>query len=426
MPSIKFTAAKIRFLEGVRGKQVDYFDQTLPGFFLRVSQDGKKSFGVMYRHGGRLRRMKLGTYPLVSLAKARIKAVRALRNVELGEDPATEKQEDRHASTFEQVALEYLERHAKTKKKSWEEDERVIKKDLIPEFGKEHAKDIARRDVRAFLERKGATAPIMANRIRALLRKLFNWAIISEIVESNPVYLVPAPGKEHQRERVLNEDEIKCVWRAIDADKNDADDSHKKVKALSAGIMKLRLLTVQRGAEVMGMEWNELDIENGWWTIPAEKTKNGLSHRVPLTAPALAIIREMQSAAGDDCHSRFVFPSPKGDTHISNPQKALERIQKATKIDFVGHDFRRTAASLMTGMGIPRLTVKKILNHVERDITAVYDRHSYDAEKQEALEAWAARLMKIVSEAPVAQKTGCDKCRESDTKAQEVTGEKRK
>jgi len=91
---------------------------------------------------------------------------------------------------------------------------------------------------------------------------------------------------------------------------------------------------------------------------------------------------------------------------IRNPQKALERIQKATKIDFVGHDFRRTAASLMTGMGIPRLTVKKILNHVEREITAVYDRHSYDAEKRDALEAWAERLITVVSEKPATQISG--------------------
>jgi integrase len=126
---------------------------------------------------------------------------------------------------------------------------------------------------------------------------------------------------------------------------------------------------------------------------------------VPLTDPALKIIQEMKSAVGDSC-SRFVFPNPKGDTHISNPQKALERIQEATKIDFVGHDFRRTAASLMTGMGIPRLTVKKILNHVEKEITAVYDRYSYDAEKREALEAWAARLMIIVSEKSATRRSG--------------------
>jgi hypothetical protein len=124
--------------------------------------------------------MKLGTYPLLSLAKARTQAASALRKVELGQDPATEKQEDRHAQTFQQVALEYIERHAKTKQKSWGEDERILKKDLIPEFGKQLAKDITRKDVRALLDRKSATAPIMANRIRALLRKIFNWAIISE------------------------------------------------------------------------------------------------------------------------------------------------------------------------------------------------------------------------------------------------------
>jgi integrase len=99
--------------------------------------------------------------------------------------------------------------------------------------------------------------------------------------------------------------------------------------------------------------------------------------------------------------------SPRGGTHICNLQKALERIQNVTEIDFVAHDFRRTAASMMTGMGIPRLTVKKILNHVENEITAVYDRHSYDAEKREALENWAQRLMKIVSEVPASvQKVG--------------------
>jgi integrase len=403
MPTIKFTAAKIKFLEGTHGKQVDYFDEKLAGFFVRISQDGKKSFGVMYRKSGRLRRMKLGTYPLLSLGKARNEASKVLRNAELGLDPAAEKQEIRKAETFEQVAREYLERHAKIKKKSWKHDERVIKKDLVPEFGSQMAKDISRRDVRSFLERKAQTAPIMANRTRALLKKIYNWAIMSEIVETNPVYLLPAPAKEHRRERVLTKDEIIKVWNAINADVRDSDDSHRKMKTLSAGIMKLRLLTAQRGAEVMSMEWSELDLETGWWAIPGEKTKNGLSHRVPLSVPALGIIRAMKTAVGGVC-SRFVFPSPKEAAHINNPQKALERIQKATAIDFVGHDFRRTAASKMTGMGIPRLTVKKILNHVEPEITAVYDRYSYDPEKREALEAWAKRLMAIVSEAPEEQK----------------------
>jgi integrase len=399
MPSIKFSAAKLKFLEGIPGKQVDFFDKSLPGFFMRVSQDGKKSFGVMYRKGGRLRRMKLGTYPLLTLGKARQEAAKVLRNAELGSDPGVEKQEARRAPTFEQVAREYLERHAKAKKKSWEEDERVINKELLPEFGKQQAKDINKRDIRVFLERKSETAPIGANRVRALLRKIFNWAIAADLVEGNPVHMVQAPGKEHQRDRVLTEEEIRQVWNAIEADSTRANKNQMKVKMLSAGIMKLRLLTAQRGGEVMSMEWDELDMETCWWTIRAEKTKNGLSHRVPLTAPALTILKEMRLAVGDR-HSIFVFPSPRDNKHISNPQKPLVRIQKATGIDFVAHDFRRTAASMMTGMGIPRLTVKKILNHIESDITAVYDRHSYDAEKRDALEAWARRLMTIVTKKP--------------------------
>jgi len=95
---------------------------------------------------------------------------------------------------------------------------------------------------------------------------------------------------------------------------------------------------------------------------------------------------------------RFIFPSPKGDSPIANPQKALERIQAATGITFRGHDLRRTAASMMTGVGIPRLTVSKILNHVEPGATVVYDRHSYDKEKREALDEWSKRLMLLVSD----------------------------
>jgi integrase len=93
----------------------------------------------------------------------------------------------------------------------------------------------------------------------------------------------------------------------------------------------------------------------------------------------------------------WVFPSPTTDRPIENPQKAAERLRERSKVpDLRLHDLRRTAASLMTGMGISRLTVKKILNHAERDVTAVYDRHSYDPEKRTALEAWGRRLEVIV------------------------------
>jgi integrase len=92
---------------------------------------------------------------------------------------------------------------------------------------------------------------------------------------------------------------------------------------------------------------------------------------------------------------------------MDTTQKAAERIRTRTGIDFRQHDLRRTATSHMTGMGISRLVVGKILNHVEPGVTAIYDRHSYDREKREALEAWAGRLDEIVKGAqPAAGKAG--------------------
>jgi len=397
MPTIKFTAAKIKFLEPVPGKQVDYFDESLAGFFVRVSPRGRKSFGVLYRVKGRSRRLTIGRYPVFSLADARAEAIKALRNAKLGQDPADEKQRDRNAQTFEAVCRDYLEKHAKPKKKSWKEDARMINSYLLPEFGKQHAADISRRAIREYLERKAAAnAPIQANRIRALLRKIFNWAISFDILENNPVFLVPAPAKARKRERVLTEDELKRLWYALEADANNSVGVDSQSRKYAAGLIKLRILTAQRGGEIANMEWTELDMNTGWWTIPAEKAKNGLSHRVPLSPAALKVIREMKAVAGDT-GKKYVFPNPKGDAHRKSIQSDIRQVREAAAIDFTGHDLRRTASSMMTGMGILRLTVSKILNHTEGGVTNIYDRYSYDGEKREALELWANRLEKIVS-----------------------------
>jgi integrase len=99
----------------------------------------------------------------------------------------------------------------------------------------------------------------------------------------------------------------------------------------------------------------------------------------------------------DTTDSPWVFPSVEGNGPITTLQKAVRRIRRDTKLDFRPHDLRRTAASNMTGMGTNRLTVARILNHAEHDVTAVYDRHSYDQEKRQALDAWGARLEKIVT-----------------------------
>jgi integrase len=189
------------------------------------------------------------------------------------------------------------------------------------------------------------------------------------------------PSPETQRDRVLTEDEIRAVWAACDAEAGIISDA-----------FRLMLVTAQRRGEVLSMRWQ--DVDGSSWTSPAELAKNGLAHRVPLNRQALAILERLRKRA----NGPWVFPSPTTDRPIENPQKAAERLRERSKVaDLRLHDLRRTAASLMTGMGISRLTVKKILNHAERDVTAVYGRHSYDPEKRTALDARGRRLDAIVS-----------------------------
>ena len=382
-----------RAVEGLKpsNKRVDYFDKDLPGFHVRVTPNGVKTFSVMYRHAGRLRRMKIGTHPPLTLADARELAREALRKAAKGEDPAAEKKRKREAETFGELADEFVERYAKVKKKSWREDERILRVHFLPTFRHIKAAEVHRADVRAIVEKMAEETPVQANRALAVIRKLYNWAIEKDIVENNPCFRISAPGDEHQRDRILSSEEIKKLWKALNADDTQL-----------AATMKLRLITAQRGGEVASMKWENVDFTSRWWTIPAERSKNGLSHRVWLSNSALQILKDLSRKRDESDRlklSAFVFPNPRdGSEHMRELQKAIQRIRAASGIeDFNGHDLRRTAASMMASMGVPRLVIQKILNHVETGITSVYDRHSYDAEKKDALDRWAKRLTRLVS-----------------------------
>jgi integrase len=213
---------------------------------------------------------------------------------------------------------------------------------------------------------------------------MFNFGIERDWLEVNPCHMVKRAAAERQRDRVLNEDEMRAVWKALD----DED-------LVIAAVFRLRLLTAHRGGEVLGATWSEIDLASAWWTIPAERSKNGLAHRVPLSPPAVKVLRALRSRTGD---STWLFPSPKKESaNIAHAQKAIERVVDRSGVHFRGHDLRRTAASLMVGAGVSRLVVSKILNHVETGVTAVYDRHGYDLEKRAALDFWGKRLDQIVS-----------------------------
>jgi integrase len=384
MAKATFTARWVAAVKPSSGGQVDYFDTKPPALGLRLAPSGRKTWFILYRSGGRLRRLTLGTYPALSLADARQQAMTARHTIAQGEDPAVQKQTLRHAPTVETIAQQYLDLYAKVHKKSWRNDARLLARDVLPQWGRRKASEISRRDVLALLDRlMERGAPILANRALALVRRLFNWAISRDLVDRNPCFQIKAPSPELQRDRVLSDEEIRRVWTACG-----------QLDLVLETYFKIALLTAQRGGEVRAMRWVDVDLETGWWTIPAQIAKNGLAHRVPLCHAAHDLLRQLEAKAS----SPWVFPSPRlAQRPIRNVHKPAGQLEAVSGVVFVPHDLRRTAASHMTSMGFPRLVVAKILNHIEPGVTRVYDRHSYDTEKRQALEAWGRKVMELVT-----------------------------
>lgn len=343
----------------------------------------------------------------MSLAEARKLHAESWEKLQKGVDPGAEvvaeRQEERRAPTVADLVAEYLEKWAKPRKRSWKVDKRILEKDILPVWGTLKAKDITKRDVIRLLDRiLERNAPIMANRTLAIIRRMFNFAVERDILSASPCLGVKAPAPENQRDRVLTAEEIRVFWHALEGEAMSRVDPFIKLA------LKLEMVTAQRKSECCAAAWEEIDLEEGWWTIPGEMTpfrsqygvaeglaKNRLPHRVPLSPLAREILLSAKSLAGD---SPWVFPSYRTKRPITPAavNHAVWLHRDSLGINFVPHDLRRTAASHMTSMGIPRLVVSKILNHVERGVTSVYDRHSYDWEKRQALEAWARRLQSLV------------------------------
>ena len=389
MPVVTFTARFVESLPPPATGQCDYWDRMLPGFGLRVSFGGRKAWVVRYHANSRLRRLTLGPFPTLSLAEARDRAKLALLQAASGADPATAKRAARNAETFGDLAVEYIEHYAKVRKRTWRADERTLKAELLPEWKHTPLRDLRRRDIRELVQRIAERpAPIMANRTLGLVRKMLNYAIVCDWLEANPAALIPKPGIERSRDRVLTSEELRTFWAAT-------GDEPAPIRAW----FRLRLLTAQRGGEVMQMRWSDVDLVSKWWTVPSLISKNRLAHRVPLNPPTVTLLRELKAAAKPE--AVWVCATKLADKPaVHDAKKSVARIRRRVGFDFRGHDLRRTAASLMTSSGISRLVVAKILNHVETDVTAVYDRHSYDAEKRAALDLWARQLQRILRSRP--------------------------
>jgi integrase len=368
------------------------WDSEVPGFGARILPSGVISFILQYRNAsGRSRRTTLGRYGVLTPSQAKQLARQNLSDVAAGEDPVDTKQQERQGETFSSLCDLYLERYA-IHKRSEKEDRRIIKNELRPAWGGWKLNELQRKHVMKLLDKiVDRGAPIMANRVLALVRKMFNFGLQRGLVENNPCILIPKPGKENRRDRVLNEEEILHFWDNLD---KGTMGIHVQVA------LKLVLATTQRSGEICRAAWSEFDLKERWWTIPGERAKNGMAHRVPLTDLVVELLEEL------DQSQIWLFPSPRGNQPMA-PEALHHAIRRNIRsknphgcidiLHFTPHDLRRTAASTMASLGVPRFVIGRILNHAETGVTAVYDRHSYDKEKQQAMATWEQKLCNILN-----------------------------
>ncbi len=201
-----------------KAERYEVWEDGKTGLGVRVSTRGRKSWIFMYRFNGRARRMTLGTYPPLTLANARVLQAKAKESKEKGEDPGVahiaERRAERQAHTIADLVNEYLEKHARPNKRSAAADERTLQKEITPVWGRRKAKDITRRDIIRLLDDVvDRGSPVMANRLLALLRRMFGFAVERDILGATPCVYIKAPAKETPRDRVLSSTEIAIVWQ---------------------------------------------------------------------------------------------------------------------------------------------------------------------------------------------------------------------
>jgi integrase len=360
------------------------FDDKLPGFGVRVRAGGKRTWIVQYRIGDKQRRVTLGRVGTLTAERARKEAKGALGKVHLGRDPQTEKFTERARAgvTLGSVVETYLASARRNlKPKTFSEVERSLRRQWAPlSEAPAHLIDRA-----AVADRLNAIAVesglISANRARSYLSAMLNWALREGIVENNPAEKTNRATDEKPRDRVLTDDELRLVIQCAGGGDYGA-------------IVMLLALTGQRREEVGAMRWSE--ITSGVWSIPANRTKNGLPHDVPLSAQAVAALDRCPRRGDRD----LVFGLRAGS--FSGWSKAKFQLDARITAErrkptppWVLHDLRRTVATRMGDLGVQPHVIEAMLNHVsghKAGVAGVYNRSAYAEEKRAALELWGNHL----------------------------------
>ena len=358
------------------------------GLYQRVTKKGIGYWAVRYTINGMRREITLGRFEALSLARARLRASEIKLCVLEGIDPIIERQREKsdHLVLVNDLAEDWLS-ECDSRIKHPHIPRQVYRDYVQPSLGKHAIKKVTALDIRGTLKRITANgATTRANDALGLCKQLFSHGIKLGLIEVNPAAAfinADAGGAEHSRTRILSLDEIEQVLRVMRSN----PDQFARENYLAV----LLLITLGvRKSEIVGAKWEEFDLINGVWKLPAERSKGGVGISIPLAEPVLVWLTELKVRAN---HSAYVLPNRRASkrfAHISPDtlNVAIAKLLKEGKLGvdhFTVHDLRRNCRSLLASLDVPSHVAERCLNHKVRGVEGIYDRYDYFDERKEAL-----------------------------------------
>jgi integrase len=363
-----------------RGNRIAYDDE-LGGFGCRVTAAGSRAFVLNYyrRSDGRERRITIGGFPEWSAAAAREEAKRLKREIDGGADPVGAYRESRAAPTIADLCSRFERDYVPRKRASTGRVYRSqIRTDILPALGKAKVAAVTHADVDAFHHRLSARVPVHANRVLAVLSKMFSLAVRWGWRTDNPCKGIER-NQEHKRTRYLSAAELKRLAEAL----------AKLEDQGAANVVRLLLLTGARRGELLAARWGDINLETGVWIKPGATTKQATTHRVPLSEAACRLLADMRHRTGPEV--QWLFPA-RGDGHRAHIDRAWTLLRKAAGIpDARLHDLRHTFATVLASSGLSLPVIGALLGHATTTTTMRYA-HLMDDPLRVATERVAAVL----------------------------------
>ncbi len=411
MPTALLTDLKVR---NAKALEKEYLLADGSGLFLRVRPQGEKTWLFIFSLQKRQRKHGLGVYPTIGLKEAREEADRCRALVARGVHPAEDKraqaiaradEEFRKASrlTVRKLFDEWMRKEGSKRKDGGRMMRSVLEKHALPYLGELPAADVSRRHVMHVLdEAVGAGIRRQANILLQLLRQMFKFAVMREIMAADPTYGLrkkDVGGKEVERDRVLSEAEIReFALKVAEADLNLS----------TRNALWIMLATICRAGELGLAKWEHINLNAGTWVIPAENSKNGREHLIHLSDFAKRRFQELLDH--QEAESDWVFPNRTGkgprdkqsiqhqvhDRQRDDPIKTRASNYQSLRLSggrWTGHDLRRSGATLMGELGVLPDVIDRCLNHIEpRKVTRTYQRQVKLQERMQAFKVLGDRL----------------------------------